>query len=103
MSVGAPSFHRVGVTAAGFAGITACSLTIAIGVTFIGASLLAVVAFTNGITIDVPSVATFRGFVVSNGSHEVTVNGSWAAALALILLLTTPMPIVVMTRHRYRP
>ncbi|WP_139327395.1 hypothetical protein [Microbacterium sp. RURRCA19A] len=78
-------------------------MVIAIGVIFIGASLLAVAAFVNGITIDVPFVATFRGFVDSTGSNEVTVDGSWMAVLVLIVLLAAPLPFVAMTRHLDRP
>lgn len=103
MTRGTPSFHRLFVTVAAVTAIAVCSLAIAIGVTLIGASLLAVVAFVKAITIEIPFVATFRGFVESEGTHAVTVDGSWVAALVLILLLTAPLPIVAIARHRGRP
>ena len=83
--------------------VALCSLAIAIGVTCIGAALFAVVAFVNRTTIDIPFVATFRGFVDSTGSNAVTVDGSWMSVLGLILPLAAPLPIVAMTRHRDRP
>lgn len=103
MSRRALSFPRLGANVAGVAVIALCSLAAAIGVTFIGASLLAVAAFANGTAINIPLVASFRGFVDSNGSRAVVVNGSWAAASVLVVLLAAPLPIVAMTRHRDRP
>ncbi|WP_156496084.1 hypothetical protein [Microbacterium sp. T32] len=103
MSRGTLSFHRLSVTVAGVTAIAVSSLAIAISVTFVGAALLAAFAFADGITIDIPFVATFRGFVDSNGSNAVTVDGSWSAALGLILLLAAPLPIFAMTGHRGQP
>lgn len=64
---------------------------------------LAVVSLANAITIDIPLLATFQGFVDSTGSHLVTVDRSWVAVLVLTLGLAAPLPIVAITRHRERP
>lgn len=55
MSRGTLSFYRLGVTVAGVSAVAVSSLAIATVVTFVGAELLAAVAFSNSITIDILS------------------------------------------------
>lgn len=71
--------------------VMASSFVISTGVTIVAALALAALAFAQAITIQIPLVATFRGFSAEGGTHAVTVQGSWAGALAVVLLLATPL------------
>ncbi len=79
--------------------VMACSFAIAIGLTVIAALTLAALAFVHVITIQIPLVATFRGFPAEGGAHAVIVQGSWGGALGVVLLLTTPLCVLAVA-HR---
>lgn len=57
--------------------VMVCSLAICTGLSVIGALVLAAVAFSQAITVCIPLVATFRGFVDEGGSHALTVDAAW--------------------------
>jgi len=77
----------------------ACSFAISIGVTIIAALALTALAFGQVVMIQIPLVATFRGFSAEGGAHAVTVQGSWGGALGVVLLLATPLCAVAIA-HR---
>ncbi|KTR96649.1 hypothetical protein NS220_01165 [Microbacterium testaceum] len=79
--------------------VLVCSFAISIGMTIIAALALTALAFDQIVTIQIPLVATFRGFFAEGGAHAVTVQGSWGGALGVVLLLATPLCAVAIA-HR---
>lgn len=82
--------------------VIASSFVIALCLASIGAMGLAAWSFSRTATIEVPLVATFRGYVEQSGSHAMAVQGSWLGALAVVLLLTAPLATVAIA-YRGRP
>lgn len=78
----------------------ACSFIISIGATVVVALALTAFAFAQVITIQIPLVATFRGFSSGDGAHAVTVHGSWGGVLGVVLLLATPLCAVAVAYRR---
>lgn len=80
--------------------VMACSFAISAAVTVVAALTLTAFAFAQLITIQIPFVATFRGFSSGGGAHAVTVQGSWGGALGVILLFATPLCAVAVAYRR---
>lgn len=59
-------------------------------------------SFSQAVTIELPFVATFRGYVESSGSHAMTVQGSWLGVLGVVLVLAAPLATVAIA-YRGRP
>jgi hypothetical protein len=80
--------------------VTVCSMIIAVLVVVIAAMVIAAVAFSSGITIGVPLVATFVGSRTEVGSPAVTVTGSWIGAGVSMLVLAVPFPLWFVVSRR---
>lgn len=78
------------------------SFVIALSLASIAAMGLAAWSFAQAVTIEVPLVATFRGYVESSGSHAMTVQGSWLGVLIVVLVLTAPL-VTIAIAYRGRP
>lgn len=82
--------------------VIASSFVIALCLTSIAAVGVAAWSFSRAATIEVPFVATFRGYVEQSGSHAVAVQGSWLGASAVVLVFTAPLATVAIA-YRRRP
>lgn len=51
-------------------------------------------SFSQAATIELPPIATFRGYVEGSGSHAVTMEGSWVGAWVAVLILTAPLAAI---------
>lgn len=76
--------------------VMVCSLAICIGLSVIGALVLAAVAFSQAITVCIPLVATFRGFVDEGGSHALTVDAAWGGVLTSVVLMAAPLCVMAL-------
>lgn len=61
--------------------------------------LLAAFAFANAMIIEIPFLVRFHGFQEASGTNAVTVDGSWVAAVVLMVLLALPLWVFAL---RYR-
>lgn len=77
--------------------VMACSFSIAVGSTIIGALVLTTCALIQTTTIQIPFVAVFHGFLGEGGINAVTVNGSWGGVFGVVLLLAAPLCAVAIT------
>ncbi len=77
-----------------------CSFAISIGVTAIAALAFTAFAFAQLVTIQIPLVATFRGFSSEGGAYSVSVHGSWGGALGVVFLLAVPLCTVAVAYRR---
>ncbi|MEZ3157903.1 hypothetical protein AB1K56_13335 [Microbacterium sp. BWR-S6Y] len=76
--------------------VMACSFAISLGLSVIGALVLAAVAFSQAITVCIPLVATFRGFVDEGGSNALTVDAAWGGVLASVVLMAAPLCVMAL-------
>ena len=67
------------------------SLLISAGIVAIAGMLLCALAFGHAVTIDIPLVAKFAGFVDVDGSPAAAITGSWAAVVVVIVVLASPL------------
>ncbi|RWR19957.1 hypothetical protein D8Y23_06845 [Microbacterium enclense] len=82
--------------------VFASSFVIAFCLVGIAAMGSAAWSFSQAATVEVPLVATFRGYVEQGGSHAMTVQGSWFGVLAVVLALAAPLATVALV-YRSRP
>ena len=73
--------------------VIAGAIAVSTCIVLIAGMLLAALAFTNGIIVTVPGVASFDGSRALVNSPAVTVDGSWIAAAAVALMFGLPMGI----------
>ncbi len=78
--------------------LIASSLGIAIGIVATAGMLLAATAFATASTFVIPLVARPEGFHDAQGTHAVTVTGSWAMAGAATIILTLLLSFLVLRR-----
>ena len=69
----------------------ACALGISVGSIAVAIMLLASFAFSHALTIAVPFIATFHGYLDSTGTNAVSVTGSWLAVGILVVAETALM------------
>ncbi|MGC0368978.1 hypothetical protein RKD05_001230 [Microbacterium sp. SLBN-111] len=70
------------------------SFVIALCLVSIVAMGLAAWSFSQAVTVELPLVATFHGYVERCGSHAMTVRGSWLGAWVTVLVLTAPLAML---------
>lgn len=80
--------------------VMACSLCISIGLVVIAGLSFASYAFANSVTIAIPWIASFDGYVDVNGSPAVTVRGSWIAVLAATAIVASSLMLVALCSER---
>lgn len=73
--------------------VSICSVATAALIVAVVTMVTAATAFSQGITIDIPLMATFDGARAEPGSPGVTVTGSWVGAGVSILALAVPLPL----------
>ena len=83
--------------------VMACSLCISIGLVIIAGLSFASYAFANSVTIAIPWIARFDGYVDVNGSPAVTIRGSWSSVLAATAVLAFSLLLVALRSERSSP
>lgn len=74
--------------------VIASTFVIALCLVSIAAMCMAAWSFSQAVTIELPFVATFHGYVEQSGSHAMTVQGSWLGAWVSVLVLTAPLAML---------
>ncbi len=80
--------------------VLACSLCTSIGLVVIAGLSFASYAFANSITITVPWIARFEGYVDVDGSPAVTISGSWSAVMATTAIVASSLLLVALSSER---
>lgn len=81
--------------------VLACALGISVGTLATAIMLLASLAFSQALTIAIPFIATFHGFLDSTGTNAVSITGSWLAVGILVVVETvTIWALARLFRHR---
>jgi len=80
--------------------VMACSALIAASLVAISGMLLAAFAFASAVSISIPFVARFEGFLDDGGSSAVTISGSWIAVGTVTLILAVALSVVALRALR---
>lgn len=81
--------------------VMVCSLCTSIGLVVVAGLSFASYAFANSITIMVPWIARFEGYVDVDGSPAVTISGSWSAVMATTAIVASSLLLVALSSERF--